>query len=330
MAEDFYKTLEVNKDASQAEIQKAYRDLARKYHPDLNPDDKNAKQKFQKVQAAFDVLNDPAKRENYDRYGSAFEQMGAGGGARGPSPGAGWSHTGSAPEDFDFSQFFGERFGAGAGGGGGDPNGGFADIFSQFRRAGSRGEGGGRRRQKVAGQDVRSEVHIPFQTAITGGTVDLQLHRPDGRIETIAVKIPAGIESGKSIRLRGQGEPSPDGDNPGDLLIKVHVSEHPHFHRRGRNLYVKLPVTLAEAAAGAKVDVPTPRGTVSIRVPPGTSSGTRLRVKGRGIAGSGEPDGDLFAEIQIVLPKSINDEEREWFAKFGERHPDEPRRDLRW
>jgi DnaJ-class molecular chaperone len=177
---------------------------------------------------------------------------------------------------------------------------------------------------------VRSEVHIPFQTAITGGTVDLQLHRPDGRVETIAVKIPAGIETGKSIRLRGQGEPSPDGDAPGDLLIKVHFSEHPHFHRRGKNLYVKLPVTLAEAAVGAKVDVPTPRGTVSIRVPPSTSTGTRLRVKGRGIETSGEPAGDLFAEIQIILPKTLSDEERAWFESFGERHPDEPRKDLKW
>jgi len=329
MSEDYYKTLELNRDASQADVQKAYRDLARKYHPDLNPDDKSAKQKFQKVQAAFDVLNDPSKRELYDRYGSSFEQMGAGGGPRGPSPGGGWTHTGSTPEDFDFSQFFGERFGGGSAGGG-DPNGGFADIFSQFRRAGARGESGARRRTRAAGSDVRSEVHIPFQTAIIGGTVDLQLHRPDGKVETIAVKIPAGIESGKSIRLRGQGEPSPEGGAPGDLLIKVHVAEHPHFHRKGKNLYVKLPVTLAEAAVGAKVDVPTPRGTVSLRVPASTSSGTRLRVKGQGIATSGEPAGDLFAEIQIVLPKALDDEERGWLEKFGQRHPDEPRKDLRW
>lgn len=327
MTEDYYKTLGVKRDASQAEIQKAYRDLARKHHPDLNPDDKTAKERFQQVQAAFDVLNDPGKRELYDRYGSSFEQMGAGGprGPGGPRPSGGWSYTASSPEDFDFSQFFGERFG------GEDPNGGFADIFSQFRRARSAGpQGRAQAPPAQRGSDVHSELSVPFQTAIAGGTVNLQLHRPDGRVETIAVKIPAGIENGKKIRLRGQGEPGPDGQSPGDLLIAVHIDEHPHFHRRGRNLYVKVPVTLAEATLGGKVDVPTPRGTVTIRIPAGTSSGTRLRVKGRGIESSGQTPGDLFAEVQIVLPKEIDEDEQKWFEKFQERHPADPRKDLRW
>ncbi len=170
MAEDYYKTLGVSRDASQSDIQKAYRELARKYHPDLNPDDKTAKKKFQQVQAAFDVLNDPSKREMYDRYGSSFES--AGGGPRGgPGGGYGWSAgPGAGAEDVDFAQFFGERFGA-------EPAGGFADIFSQFRKA-----GGEKRRGRAAarGRDIESELTIPFTTAITGGDVEFAVQGLDG------------------------------------------------------------------------------------------------------------------------------------------------------
>jgi curved DNA-binding protein len=323
MAEDYYKTLGVGRDASAADIQKAYRKLARKFHPDLNPDDKTAKSKFQEVQRAFDVLNDPSKRELYDRYGSSFESMGAGAGPRGGR--AAW---GAAPggEEIDFSQLFGERFG------GGDPTATFADIFSQFRRAGGRTRHGGPERA-ARGADMTAELQIPFRTAVCGGEAQISLRRQNGHVDTISVKIPAGIDEGKKIRLRGQGESVPGG-TAGDILITIHVAPHAWFARRGNDLEVRVPVTLGEAALGAKVDVPTPRGTIALRVPAGTSSGKKLRVKGHGVAPkTGEP-GDLYAEIQIVLPTPLDDECVKMIEKLDEHakkaHPQQPRRDLKW
>jgi DnaJ-class molecular chaperone len=318
MAEDYYKTLGVKRDASQAEIQKAYRDLARKHHPDLNPDDKNAKKKFQEVQAAFDVLNDPQKREMYDRYGSSFEQM-AGGGAR---RGAAHGRPGAGAEDFDFSQFFGERFGA-------EGPGGFADMFSQFTRAGGGGRARASRTAKLRGEDIRHALEVPFLTAINGGQVEISLAHPDGRTENLAVKIPSGIDEGQTIRLRGKGAPSPTGNQAGDLLITIHVAPHPLYQRSGKNLTVKLPVTLGEAVLGAKVEVPLPSGKkISVRVPAGTSSGKKLRIKGHGVApAKGEP-GDLLAEVQIVIPQHLDEESQSLVRRFEERNPLEPRRDL--
>lgn len=316
MAEDYYKTLGVARDASPADIQKAYRDLARKYHPDLNPDDRKAKSKFQEVQRAFDVLNDPGKRELYDRYGSSFESRTTGGG--GPRPGG--RTTGS--EDFDFEQFFGERFG-------GDPTGGFGDLFNQFRRAG--GAKSGSRRAPKRGEDLYAEVQIPFNVAVQGGHTQLALTRPEGQSETLSVKIPAGIADGQKIRLRGQGAPAARGQ-PGDLIVTVRVAPHPHFTRRGNHLDITVPVTLAEAVLGAKIDVPTPQGTISLRVPPGTSGGTKLRAKGRGVAMADGTSGDLYAEIQIVLPKDIPPEAAELIRQFDASAGSQPspRGDLRW
>ena len=270
MDEDYYKVLGVNRSASQAEIQKAYRNLARKYHPDMNPDDKSAKQKFQQVQKAYDVLNDAEKRELYDRYGSSFESLaGAGPG------GAGWqTHPGGGPqgfEDVDFSELFGRGFG-GAGGGGG-----FEDIFKQFRQGGAAPRGAPR--QPRRGADLQHEITVPFATSIQGGEVRLSVRRPSGKVEPIAVKIPAGIEDGKKLRLRGKGDPGPAGGEPGNIFVTIHVAPHPYFIRRGNDLEVQLPVTLAEAALGSKIDVPTPHGTVTLTIPAGTSSGKRLRVR---------------------------------------------------
>lgn len=319
MAIDYYKTLGVKRDASQADIQQAYRDLARKHHPDLNPDNKSAKKKFQEVQAAFDVLNDPGKREKYDRYGSNWESVGDGG----PFPhGAGARTASGGPDvEFDFSQFFGERYG-------GDPaGGGFADMFNQFRGGAAKEPKRGRKAQR--GEDIRHEIEVPFVTAIMGGQVELQLQRGTDQLETLSVKIPAGIDDGKTIRLRGQGQQVPRG-TAGDLLIMVHVAAHPHFQRSGNNLLVKVPVTLAEAALGAKVDVPTPQGMVSLKVPPRTSSGKKLRVKGYGVAPISGTAGDLLAEIQIVLPPEIDEQSLVAIQRLDELHPLEPRRNLQW
>jgi DnaJ-class molecular chaperone len=322
MAEDYYKTLGVARDASSADIQTAYRKLARKYHPDMNPDDKTAKGKFQEVQRAFDVLNDPSKRELYDRYGSSFESMAGGGGDPRGHRGT-WS-GGQGAEEVDFSQLFGERFG------GGDPSGMFGDMFSQFRRA------GGSRRQSAGGgrgADMTAEIEVPFATAVLGGEAQISVQRPDGHVETLGVKIPVGISDGKKIRLRGQGGAAPGG-TPGDILITVRVTPHPWFSRHGDDLEVRLPVTLAEAALGSKVDVPTPRGTISLRIPPGTSSGKKLRIKGHGVAARDGKTGDLLAEVQIMLPTPLDEESTEQIKKLDAHvqaaHPQDPRRDLRW
>ena len=324
MADDYYKTLGIGRDASSADIQKAYRDLARKYHPDLNPDDKTAKTKFQEVQRAFDVLNDPSKRELYDRYGSSFESMGAGGGPQGGR--ASWNTGPAGGEEIDFSQLFGDRYG------GGDPSGMFGDLFGQFRRAGGAGTRKASRGGAPRGADITSELEIPFNTAVSGGEAHISVQRPDGHVETLAVKIPAGISEGKKIRLRGQGASA--GGPAGDILITVHVAPHPWFTRKGNDLIVRLPLSLAEAALGAKVDVPTPRGTISLRVPPNSSSGKRLRIKGHGVKTRDGELGDLYAEVQIVLPPTLDEESLELIKKLDERFrsasPQDPRRDLRW
>jgi DnaJ-class molecular chaperone len=319
MAEDYYKTLGVAKNASQTEIEKAYRELARKYHPDMNPDDKSAKEKFQQVQRAFDVVGNAEKRELYDRYGASFETMGAGAGA---GPGRGAGPGGFHFEDVDLSQFFGERFGA-------DFGPGFGDVF-RFRQGGRRPGRGGAGAPPARGGDIRHSINIPFGVAVSGGEVQVTVQRRAGKTETIAVKVPPGIEDGKRIRVRGQGDAPPGGGPRGDILLTVRVAPHPCFERRGNNLHLRVPVTLAEGALGAKVDIPTPRGTVTLSVPPKTSSGAKLRVKGHGVAPSSGAQGDLIAEIQIVLPDTLDDEEREAIRRIGERHPQNPRANLRW
>ncbi len=339
MAEDFYKTLGVARNASQAEIQKAYFDLAKKYHPDKNPDDKSAVKKFQKVQAAFDVLGNAEKREMYDRYGSSFGSQRPGGGQSynwtGQQPGGGFA-GGFNPEDIDFSQFFGDRFGEGAGGAAGANAGaagfgGFSDIFKQFKRANpGRPQRASSASTSRRGADISHTIQVPFTTSINGGEAQLSVQRQSGKVDAITVKIPPGIESGKKIRIRGQGEPAPRGGTPGDILLTVHVDAHPYYQRRGNHLVVRLPVTLAEAAAGAKIDVPTPRGTVTLNVPAGSSSGVKLRVKGYGITPKNGTPGDLLAEVSVVLPKNISESDRKLLCEIDKRYEQQPRHDLHW
>lgn len=314
MAEDYYATLGVARTASPDDIRKAYRQLARKHHPDLNPTDATAKEKFQQVQNAFDVLNDPKKREMYDRYGSAYESVGSG--AHGPNPWGG-SSGGGPQVDIDLEDLFG-------GGGGG----GFADLFRQFGQRGKRQQA--RREAPTRGANIEHELTVPFTTAVLGGEAQLGIQRADGHVDTLQVKIPAGIEDGKKIRLRGQGEPSLDGGPAGDLLIRVIAAPHPHFRRHGKHLEVRVPVTLAEALRGAKVDVPTPHGTLTLTIPPGTSSGKKLRLKGQGVKPAEAAPGDLLAEIEIELPEQLSGDDRDAMAAVLDKYTDNPRADLRW
>jgi DnaJ-class molecular chaperone len=321
MAKDYYATLGVSRTASPEEIQKAYRNLARKYHPDMNPDDATAKKKFQEVQSAFEVLSDADKRERYDQFGSDFESVGAGGG-----PGAWRYTTSSGPQTYPFDvNDLNDLFGGG--GAGVESSGGFADLFKQF----SRGRGAHRaQRAAVRGNDLRHELTIPFATAVLGGEAALTVQRQTGQLETIRVKIPVGIDDGKKIRLRGQGEPGSGNAPPGDILLTIRVSPHPYFRRSGNRLDVRVPVTLAEAALGAAIDVPTPQGTIRLKVPPNSSSGKRLRIKGHGVRPANQPAGDLFAEIQIVLPEHLTDEERKQLADISNRYLQNPRSELKW
>jgi curved DNA-binding protein len=321
MAEDYYSILGVSRTASPEEIQKAYRTVARKYHPDLNPDDKKAKEKFQNVQKAFETLNDEKKRKLYDQFGSDYERMGAGGGA-GPFPGGGGNWSGQMPEGFDGIDL-GQIFG-GMGGGGG-----FGNIFEQMR-GGGRGNAKNRRARNTSqpGNDIQQEITVPFAVAMMGGKVEIQIAHEAGKQEKLSVKIPPGINDGGRIRLRGKGEPGQRGGIDGDLFLVVRVASHPHFARIGDNLEVKVPVTLAEALLGTKVDIPTPDGIISIKIPEATSSGKKLRIKGHGIKRADETRGDLFAVIQIVLPEHPTEELQK--AVQNQPKAGNPRNDLTW
>ena len=296
---DFYEVLGVSRSASQDEIRKAYKKLAKKFHPDVKPEDPSAQQKFSEITEAYEVLGDEEKRRKYDQFGHAFR----GAGASGTNPFQGFGGGGGA--SFDLDDILGGMFGGGRG----------ANPF------GGGGPGAGRRGapRPQKGQDARAEITVPFQVAVEGGNHELTI-QTGSKTERLNVKIPAGIEDGKSIRLAGQGNPGANGGPAGDLLVTVRSAPHPWFRREGRNLFVDVPITPSEAALGSKVEVPTlTEGTVLMTVPPGTSSGAKLRLRGKGAPDqkTGER-GDQMAVLKIVVPKQLTDETRELFEKLAE------------
>lgn len=329
MAEDYYQLLQIARDASSDEIQKAYRKLARKYHPDLHADKserekEKAKQQFQQIQRAYDVLNDPEKREMYDRFGPGFDS--AGGGA-GPNPFQGGNPFGNM--DIDLSQIFGGAGGPGFGGGQ-NPGGGFENLFRQFGGGPGGGAANAGPQQPSKGQDVEQEITVPFNTAVLGGEHQLSLQRRGGKVDTITIKIPAGIEDGKKIRLRGQGETGGRGGQRGDLLIKVRVAKHPIYSREGVHLKITVPITLKEAIFGAKIDVPTPKGIVAVTVPQRSNNGKTLRLKGMGIATS-KQTGDLLVRLLIHIPDEISDDDAKVLEGLSGQWEDPTIRDeLKW
>ena len=313
MSEDLYQTLGVSRDATKDEIKKAHRKLALKLHPDKNPDDKTAQEKFKRVQEAYDVLSDDDKRAAYDRYGSDFEKMRHGG-----------FHPGEGAAGFDgldLEQIFG-----GGRGGGTQFEGGFGDFFEQILGGGAGGRTGGPRRRgrqaapPARGANVRHELEIPLQTAVLGGKTEFYVSRNEVS-EKLAVTIPPGVKTGSKIRLRDQGQPSPSGGPAGDLILLIKVSDHPVFRRVKENLELSLPVSIKEAALGAKIDVPTPHGTVTLTIPPGSSSERRLRVKGHGVKHSDGTAGDLIIKLQIRVPKDLDVESKELLESFDEKNP---------
>jgi curved DNA-binding protein len=330
MAEhDYYEILDVARDASPDAIKKAYRTLARKYHPDVNPGDKKSEAKFKEAQAAYDVLSDAEKRSIYDRYGRAgFEGMAA----AGPRAGAtDWTGRHGGP-DFDFSEFFGPGAGAAAPGGAGADLGGeggagiFEELLGRMRGGRKRGPGGAAGPRQ--GRNLQAHLTIPFMTAVRGGETAVDVEREHHR-ESLTVKIPAGTESSAKLRLRGQGEPGEKGAPHGDLIIQIGVENHPYFTRDGRNLTIEVPVSVSEAVLGVRIDVPTLDGLRSLAVPAGASSGLKLRLRGQGLPAAGEkPEGDLFVILKVVVPKSIDDESRRLIREFAEKNPQRPREGL--
>jgi molecular chaperone DnaJ len=302
---DFYAVLGVSKDVTAAELKKTYRKLARQYHPDSNPGDAKAEAKFKEIGEAHAVLSDPDTRAEYDQ----IRAMGSG-----------------------------ARF-TGASGAG--RQGGFEDVFSGFGGAGQRttfnastfddlfgmfsGGGGGRFGGPTRGRDLTAGTTLEFTTAIQGDTI--KLSQQGGR--TITVKIPAGVKDGQKIKLKGKGEPSPDGGEAGDLVLTVSVRKHPVFERDGDNLRVVVPVTFSEATLGATIEVPTLGGNpVKLKVAPGTPSGRVLRVKGRGVK-TAKAQGDLLAEVQVAVPGRLPDDAKAALEAFEAAMPKEnPREDL--
>jgi len=302
-----YETLGVTKTVSADELKSAYRKLAKKLHPDVNPGRKDIEQKFKDVTAAYDLLSDPAKRARFDRG-----EIDAMGNERA------FSSAGADP----FGS--GNWRGAARGGSGGDPFaqfGGVDDIFAEFL-AGTRGKRGG---GPAHGTDVTYSLAIPFTEACLGGKRRVTLSSG----KTIDVTIPPGTQEGHKLRLRGLGMPGAGG-NAGDAIVEMHIEPHPFFTRKDNDLYLDVPVSLPEAVLGANVKVPTLDGHVTVKVPKGANSGTTLRLKGKGVPVTGSEQGDMFVKLKIMLPEPVPADLAETIETWAKKNPYDPRKKLGW
>ncbi|MFN0107929.1 MAG: molecular chaperone DnaJ [Blastocatellia bacterium] len=380
--EDYYKTLGVSRTASQEDIRKAYRRLARKHHPDVNPGDKSAEEKFKQISEANDILSDEKKREVYDKFGNYSDNL-----RDAAARGAG---AGSAGFDFDWGSVFkgggGQTTGQSSGSGGGS----FKDIFGDlFSGQGARTQS---RSQQQRGPDIELPLSISFEESINGLTTNINVRRSEvcarcngageapgssqvncgncngtGKIsagggflrfdqpcntclgtgkrrepcgvcsgkgvvpkfESVKVRIPAGVDTGSRVRVAGKGESGRMASPPGDLFIVTNVAAHKIFTRKGDNIHCTIPVTLPEAALGAKIEVPTVSGKAQLRIPPGTQSGQVFRLKEKGAPSlRGSTHGDQYVEIKIVLPKIIDEDSKELLKQFANRNPENPRDEL--
>ena len=321
---DYYETLGVPRDASEDEIRRAHRRLARRYHPDVNKEP-GAEDRFKEVSEAYDVLRDPERRRLYDRFGqnwragqnvdpSDFRDFGGFGGF-----GGGRGRGASAPEEdlrFDFG---------GAGFEGADVSDFFEQLFgARTGRAGTRSRGQGRATGfdgfVTRGNDQEATLELSLEDAVRGGSQRITL----GDERDYEVTIPRGVRDGQRIRLAGEGG---QGDPPGDLFLRVRIRPHPRFRLDGKDVLVDLPVAPWEAVLGAEVEVPAPRGSVRLRVPPGSSSGRRMRLRGEGMPDPQGDDGDLYAVVKIVVPRRSTREERELFERLAEVSRFDPRRE---
>lgn len=315
---DYYKTLGVPKTATEKELKGAFRKLARKHHPDVNPGDKSAESKFKEINEAYEVLGDPEKRKKYDELGAnwrAYEQGGAGGGGPfgGGSPFGGGRPGGGTrsvtPEEFE--QMFG------GGGGGGD----FSDFFQSFfgGQPGADVGGGRRARAPRQGRDVEHEIELALEDALHGTTQRLQMTH-GGQSKSVDVRIPAGVSDGSRVRIAGEGEPGTSGAKSGDLYLRIRLATHPRFERKGRDLYARVAVPLTTAILGGEAEVTTLSGkSLRLKVPPTTQNGQVFRLKGHGMPVSNKPDdtGDLYATVDVQLPKTLSAEQRKGFEELA-------------
>ena len=319
---DYYKIMALDKNATQAEIKKTYRKLARKYHPDVSKDP-NAEQKFKEVGEAYEVLKDPEKRAAYDQLGANWQ---AGQDFR-PPPGwdAGYEYSG-----------------AGGGGFSGDEAAAFSDffesLFGQQARGQASGFGASQRASHSAhslkGQDHHAKVLIDLEDAFNGTTREISLQTPkltqQGTVttqtRTLKVKIPKGVKQGQQIRLAGQGEASHMGGDNGDLYLELEFKPHSYFSVEAHDLYLKLPIAPWEAALGAKIKIPTPSGDIELKIPKNSKAGSKLRLRGKGIPA--KTPGDLYVVLQIELPPSDSQTAKEFYQKMAEQMPFNPRADL--
>jgi DnaJ-class molecular chaperone len=318
---DYYDVLGVGKTASADDIKAAFRKLARKFHPDATKNDPKSTERFKEAQEAYEILSDAAKRKNYDEFGHAGVGATPGAGAdpyeafrRSQAGGRSWQGgPGVSVEDFDL--------------GGGD----IGSVFEQFFGGGRARGGGGRGRARAQqppqrGQDLEHPVTLSFEQAARGTHLPLQINR-DGKIETIDIRIPAGVKDGSRVRVKGRGHPG-SGES-GDLFIITKVTPHTYFRREGLDVYLECPISLYEAALGTKVDVPTLEGRRTLTIPPNTSSGAKLRIKGHGIQ-RGEEKGDQIVVTKIVMPKQLDKEDQEAIERIAAKHPANARADLGW
>ena len=377
--QDYYELLGVSRKASAKEIRAAYRKLARKYHPDLNPGDKSAEEKFKQIQEAYDVLSDTKKRQMYDQFGFNTPGQGV------PPPGAGY---GPGPQDIHFD-FGGFDFGGAAPGGGGGGGTSFRDLFSQFFRGANAARATS---EREPGTDLEFQIDISFAEAMHGAAKRLKITRLDvcpvcrgtgaapgdektcptcggsgqttqvsgrmrfqitcsrcggsgklhsvcrgcggegrvARVDSLEVRIPPGAKTGSRVRVAGRGNAGTHGGPPGDLYIITNVQPHPFFERRGDDLYTVVPVTVAEASLGAKVEVPTIDGRAQVRIPPGTNSGKKLRLREKGAPSAGRPGkrGDQIIEVQVVVPKPEDERVRQLLRELGKIEHEDPRREI--
>jgi curved DNA-binding protein len=314
---DYYETLKVKKDASQEEVQKSYRKLARKFHPDVNKNP-DAERKFKEIGEAYEVLKDPEKRQKYDQFGTA------------------WKQSGGAPPDWQGFDFGGMGSRGGTGGfdfqdlGGGE---GFSSFFEMlFGSAGARarrspfgGGIGGMGGMGVdlgprPGADAEATITLTLEEALRGGTHQFTYADPvTGERKSVSVKVPAGVRSGQRIRLAGRGLAGSDGGERGDLYLRIEVAPDPRFRVEGSDLYTPLPVAPWEAALGTEAQVQTPEGGVRVKVPAGSSTGRKIRLRGRGLPQQGPAPrgrGDLYAEIKVVVPGRLSEQERKLFEEL--------------
>ncbi len=294
---DYYKVLGVSRDAGKEEIRKAYRKIARKYHPDLNPEDKEAEKKFKQANEAYEVLSDPEKRKKYDKYGKDWEHAEVFEQARRQQSGRGqaYTSTGGGGEGSDFSDFFRAMFGDEA-------------AFGGFGR-------GRRRTMAFRGEDYRAELQLRLRDVYQDQKQVLTVNG-----NKIRLTIPAGVEDGQAIRIKGQGGPGRNGGEKGDLYITFRIPDDPDFQRIGSDLYTTVDMGLYTAVLGGKTEVPTLDGNVAVTIPPESENGKKIRLKGKGMPVYKKKGkyGDLYVTLQVQLPKNLSEKERQLFRQLAE------------